>query len=664
VEVFSMRRIAWRARQGWPFWITKSTRAAAASAAIALGGGALTDAMAQAPATQPKTAAGAKGRSLAERRSVPLRGGNPGAANAGAAGAQGATTGAPNVDTSAETQTPKTGIEAAGLKGITPGVSTVEQLKAAWGEPKQTRNGQGTVGFNYEIQGFERVEVFAENNLVSYIVVKFAQPFAPDVVAKQLKFEGLEPVVIYDDTGKPLGQAFPERGVVFSFDAKSTSAVVDQLLLEGINAEQFVARAESRMTARPQASLADLEQALSRDPKHHRGHFTRSRILATYGQPTEALAAIEQAIHNQPGSAQYRLFQAQVLLQLGRFEEADRVVTDTVATIQPEAHWKARALCLQGQIATFGPNRNVKDALKHQMQAIEMADTAATDAKVAVRREAKRVLVDAHLGAAHAIALGQWNKKEVVVPKWLIKAGEAATDLVNREGGESRLRFEVARRALVAIAASQGAVDGSRVTQDFQALGNRELAAANDPLVKSRLEWELAQGLYDGMQEAHARGQAGVAATLGESAIRFLGAVSPRRDEHEYLLGQIYYRLGAEHAVFRNDHLTAVKYYAKAIPLLEKPVPVACIAETPKHGEAFISMGVSYWQQGDQRKALDLTSEGVHLVEQAVKSGLAETAQLEIPYANLANMHRELGDATNSQKYADMASRLKEGTRQ
>jgi hypothetical protein len=116
--------------------------------------------------------------------------------------------------------------------------------------------------------------------------------------------------------------------------------------------------------------------------------------------------------------------------------------------------------------------------------------------------------------------------------------------------------------------------------------------------------------------------------------------------------------------VFRNDHLTAVKYYAKAIPLLEKPVPVACIAETPKHGEAFISMGVSYWQQGDQRKALDLTSEGVHLVEQAVKSGLAETAQLEIPYANLANMHRELGDATNSQKYADMASRLKEGTRQ
>jgi hypothetical protein len=216
----------------------------------------------------------------------------------------------------------------------------------------------------------------------------------------------------------------------------------------------------------------------------------------------------------------------------------------------------------------------------------------------------------------------------------------------------------------VAIAASQGAVDGRRVTQDFQALGNRELAAATDPLVKTRIEWELAEGLYQGMQDAHARGQANVATTLGESAIRHLGKLTPRRDEHDYLLGQVYYRLGAEYAVFRNDHVTAVKYYGKAIPLLEKPLPPAAVAETSKHGEAFISMGVSFWQQGDQRKALELTSEGVHLVEQAVKSGLAETAQLEIPYANLANMHRELGDATNSRKFADMASRLKDASRQ
>lgn len=646
-----MRRIAWRARQGWPKGIVTSRRVRATAAVLALGGGFLATA-ALAQESPPRN------RPLAERRSAPLRGN----AAAGAVGPQANADQAPAASTAAEK--PKTGVDAAGLKGVTPGKSTVEQLKTAWGEPKQTRGSEGVIEFTFDIPGFERVEVYAERNVVSYIVVKFAQPFPPDVVAKQLKFDGLEPVVIYDDSGKPMGQAFPERGVVFSFDAKSATAAVDQLLLEGINAEQFVARAESRMAIRPQAALADLQEALSRDPKHHRGHYLRSRILAAHGQPTEALAAIDQAIHAQPGDAQYRLYRAEVLMKLGRFDEAERVVTDSVATLQPEPHLKARALCLQGELATHGANRNVKDALKHHMQAIEVADAAATDSKASVRREAKRVLVDAHLGAAHAIALGQWNKKETVVPKWLIKAGEAATDLVKNEGAESRLRFEVARRALVAIAAAQGAVDGSRVTQDFQALGNRELAAASDPLVKARLEWELAQGLYDGMQEAHARGQAGAATGLGESAIARLANVAPRPLEHDYVLGQIYYRLGAENAVFRNDHATAVKFYAKAIPLLEKPLPASCVCETSKHGEAFISMGVSYWQQGEQRKALELTSEGVHLVEQAVKEGLAESAQLEIPYANLANMHRELGDATNSQKYADMASRLKDGSRQ
>ncbi|MEX2188320.1 MAG: tetratricopeptide repeat protein [Pirellulales bacterium] len=658
-----MRWIARHAGQGWPNWISNATRIATAAAGMAAGCGAMAvvnlHAQQQPVGVDEAIERGPtfdKGR-FSERRSSPLRGGNANAETAPDAAAN---------STPAETASEgsKSNIDAAGLKGVTPGASTVEQLKAAWGEPKQTRGGAGIVEFTYEIPGFERVEAYAENDVVSYIVVKFQQPFPPDVVAQQLKFDGLEPVVIYDDGGKPLGQAFPERGVVFSFDPKNPSAAVAQLLLEGINAEQFVARAESRANTRPEAALADLAEALTRDPKHHRGHYTRARILANFGQPTAALDAIEQAIRAQPGSAEYRLYQAQVLMRLGRFEEAGRVIEDTVATIPPPPHLKARAVCLQGDLAIIGPSRDVKQALKLHMQAIDLADGAASDAKAAVRREAKRVLVDAHLGAAHAISLGQWNKKESVVPKWLIKAGEAATDLVKNEGAEPYLKFDVARRALVAIAASQGAVDGSRVTQDFQKLGEHELAAAADPLVRSRVEWELAQGLYTGMQEAHARGQAGVATTLGEAAARHLSNVKPPRDEQDYLLGQINYRMGAEQAVFRNDHATAVKWYAKAIPLLEKPLPMSCIAETSKHGEALISMGVSFWQQGEHRQALELTGEGVHLVEQAVKTGLAETAQLEIPYANLANMHRELGDATNSRKYADLASRIQGATRQ
>jgi hypothetical protein len=296
------------------------------------------------------------------------------------------------------------------------------------------------------------------------------------------------------------------------------------------------------------------------------------------------------------------------------------------------------------------------------MAAIETADAVAADRNAVVRREAKRVLVDAHLGAAHDIALGQWNKKEVVVPKWLVKAGEATDDLVRNEGADPQLRFDVARRTLAIAAATQGKVDAVQAAAELQTLGAKLLAATSDRLSRSRIAWELAQGLHDAMQDAHNRGQAGLAPVLGQAALKHLATVTPQRAEHDYLLGQIWYRLGAEQAVFKEDHKAAITCYAKAIPLLEKPLPPTCQAENARQGEAFISMGVSYWQANDRRRGVELTGEGVHLVEQAVRDGLADKLQLEIPYANLSNMHRELGDATSSQKYADMASRLKTGS--
>jgi tetratricopeptide (TPR) repeat protein len=555
-------------------------------------------------------------------------------------------------------------IEAAGLKGVTPGVSTVEQMKAAWGAPKQTQTTQGTTRYGYEITGFKQVDVYSRGNVVSYILVTFQNTFPPDVVATQLKFTGLEPVLVYDDAGKPMGQVFPERGVVFSFDPKSPSIAVSQLLLEGINAEEFVVRAESRWVNRPQASLSDVNEALRRDPNHDRGHFVRAQILATHHQPSEALTAIERAINLENGKPEYHLLKAKVLMELGRHNDAVAVVNQVLTGNKVSPQLVARAQCLQGDLWSDGPSRDLKQALQAHMQAIETASTAISSKNSTVRREAKRVLVDAHLAAANDIALGSWNKKETIIPKWLTKAGEATDDLVKNEGADTNLRFEVARRTVAIAAAASGKVDATPATTSLQTLGNRLISSSNDPLYKSRIAWHMAEGLYDAMQDCHARGQAGAATQLGQTALRELALVSPKPDAHDYLVGQIYYRLGAEQAVFHNDHAAAVGWYNKAAPLLEKPLAIASANEIARQGESFISMGVSYWQIGDKQKAVDYTSEGVHLVEQAVGDGLADKAQLEVPYANLANMHRELGDSNSSKKFADMATRIKTETRQ
>ena len=62
-----------------------------------------------------------------------------------------------------------------------------------------------------------------------------------------------------------------------------------------------------------------------------------------------------------------------------------------------------------------------------------------------------------------------------------------------------------------------------------------------------------------------------------------------------------------------------------------------------RHGEAFVGMGVSYWEAGQREKAVALTQKGVGWMEQAAKQGTLDRSALAVPYSNLAAMHRKLG---------------------
>ncbi len=86
-----------------------------------------------------------------------------------------------------------------------------------------------------------------------------------------------------------------------------------------------------------------------------------------------------------------------------------------------------------------------------------------------------------------------------------------------------------------------------------------------------------------------------------------------------FLLGRLYFRLGTIHALGNHDHRTAVAWFDKAIPLLERPSPNELTADLGRHGETFVSMGVSYWEAGQREKAVALTEKGIKWMEQAVK---------------------------------------------
>ena len=62
-----------------------------------------------------------------------------------------------------------------------------------------------------------------------------------------------------------MGQAFPERGVMFSFAPGPKARQVAQILIEPITAEPFLLRAKTDVGHPHQRTLRDLEYALTSD---------------------------------------------------------------------------------------------------------------------------------------------------------------------------------------------------------------------------------------------------------------------------------------------------------------------------------------------------------------------------------------------------------------
>ena len=134
---------------------------------------------------------------------------------------------------------------------------------------------------------------------------------------------------------------------------------------------------------------------------------------------------------------------------------------------------------------------------------------------------------------------------------------------------------------------------------------------------------------------------------FGRLAAKHLQRADPagrQLPDHDFLVGWLFYRLVAIHAIGRKNHKQALAYYGPAVKLLGKPVPPSAWPTPGRHGETFVSIAVSYWETGDHDEAIRLTKQGVKLMEQAVDEGPADQVGLAVPYGNLANMHSELGD--------------------
>ena len=139
-------------------------------------------------------------------------------------------------------------------------------MEKAWGPPKEIRKHGKEIVQLHAVEPFHRVEVHCAGGKVKAIVIRFDKAYPASGAAQQLDLAKIQPVLVSGELGEVLGEAFPERGVLFSFvpaEAPGKASMkVTHIILEPIGAEPFLLRAETNLDVHPEFSLRDLDQAL------------------------------------------------------------------------------------------------------------------------------------------------------------------------------------------------------------------------------------------------------------------------------------------------------------------------------------------------------------------------------------------------------------------
>jgi tetratricopeptide (TPR) repeat protein len=568
-----------------------------------------------------------------------------------------------------EDATPETApLEPVKFQGIMVGQSTKEQLIANWGEPdKSVETPEGEV-LAYHFHPFEAVEALVgEGNIVSAIKIALSTPLAPSHLAEQLSLARFRPAMVYGDGDEPLGQAFPERGVLFMFETADGEGftgedaerlTVSHVVVQPLDASSFAMRAENCLDGPYARNIGDLEIAISLDPDFAHARYLLAKIYLSTGQADLANTSAAKACELEPGNAAYQLCLSHAQELLGDYDAAVQTVRGVLDNADISSINKARALYQLARLASLGDAEIAAKAISFHTRAIEIADTVATSANGKERRAAKQLLVDAHMSIAEDVARQPFNEKVQTLSLWVGRASGLAEDFINHDGGSVELRLAIAQRALGALASFRPTLDPSPWVAEAEEAAEMLLQQSDDELWHTRVKWELGIAYVHALKVEHVRRETAAALRYGQLAVDNLaeGAAS-RQAVHssELLVGQLYFQMGAVYAVHELDHEKAAQWYEKAETLLTSSRPVSELYTPRREGEMLVSMGVTYWQLGEQARALQLTQSGVNLVEVAVENGILSKNALAVPYGNLATMYKHVGETTNAAKYADLA---------
>ncbi len=564
--------------------------------------------------------------------------------------------------------------EAICFNGITPGDSTRIDVLRGWGDPRSEDTQAEEL--RYRFDDLPAVVVRFAKNRVESILVELDRPTKIATLTRKLELESLRPATLTDANGTAIAQVYPERGVVLGYAAKelglsfasddndhaaAQSPRIDNILIQPLQAAPFMLRAEANQQINFTYAIADLEAALRVDEQMSAAHIQLADLQLEIGKPESAERHAAQAVELEPLKVAYRLQWAKCLRNLARYDQAVEQVQEVLETpgISPLA--RAQALHEMGLLTSLGSQKVARRAVPLHTKAIKIADGLTVSDDPEVWRPAKELLVEAHLAVAVEISSGDWQQKDESVAQWIERASALAEALISEDPAFLPMRLQVAVSSLDAAANLEEPINPLLWIEEAEETVGELKAEILDPLTTSQYDWQLGLAYFHGAQIEHRRSEPDSAIHLGELAEQQLSELATQyleKPDTDFLRGRLYFQIGAVHAVHYKDHATACHWYDQAVELLLEPVAVTPLASPQQHGDALVSMGVSYWNESEAELAIEVTEAGVELIEQAVESELLGPSALKIAYGNLSAMHHAQGEDEPAARYERLAKKL------
>jgi len=558
---------------------------------------------------------------------------------------------------------PQLAIEPVTFAGILVGRTDRAALRAAMepdygiGEPFTRED--GTEGFAWSMPDgvVERVEATLDGDTVDSLRLKLADPLSVDQLSGMFQIGDLASVSVLDESGVSIGEVFPEVGLIFSLKPGTRSALA--VMIEPLDPEAFVLRAEGELQTDTAVALADLKFAVTLDPQHLRARRMLLVLLCEQGKWEAALELADATEAIDPDDVWTRLKGASIVAALGRFDDARERLAAVKTLPRLEGVGSAQVERMLGRIAIECDRPDPRAAVRHFEAAIRAATPLKTARSESVRDAARDVLLDTHLGMAVAIAKGEWQRKGEVVAKWLAAATKIVESVDDDAPERPLMEIQLCRGALAAATACE-TVDPLPWVKRLLVTRDGMSAGLSDPWRRRQVDWETGRGLADALTSAQRRGEGSDALDNATLTVAYLERGAEWRDltdAERGTIGDLLFRIGVLHSLQHGDHATAVTWFDKVRPYWKGNDTHGAEGDVGRLGESYVSMAVSYWQVDRREDALDLCRRGIDCMVSAVDAKQLDEPALALAYDNLSKMYAELGEDERSRTYAEMASR-------